>query len=634
MRKSNGKKLILKRALSLMVTLSMLLGMTATVFADNEEPTFSKVTDSESIVVSDTSGKFKDITEKTHAWAVDAVNAMTQKGIINGTSEDTFSPDNEVTKLQALLLISRMLGYNDSAVQSYINTIYDIYAVELNNLSTAYKKEMAYLVFNGAFTLDEIKAMNFDASLTREEVAMFLSKADKADLEGYAIKSGSLYIDNNEISADYGKSVYYVSEKGYMNGIGENKFGPLQTVTRAQMATMLYRIIEKTNLSFDQAVVDNVKASDNTVSIFVSGKTVELGSDVVYKNNGEKVEMKEYYPNLYCIVTYNDGVIVQLDAFFAPLVVESVVDGKITYLPSTKTGVQIKNVDTEDETTYKWADRYSITIKGEEGELSQLRKNDYAVLSLNKANEIISLEVLETDATLTDLIITDIEIGAQTAHIVLEDENDKEYKYEIRANADIRKNGSEVDFSALGKGDKISKLILSYNRIKSIDAYSEITSTRGTIRTIHISTTESYIVLGNGTEESKIDLNKNTVYYVYGEAKTIYDLELDQYASVTLDGSVVSKVEVSAATATATNIVGTVIAVNSAANILSVQTADGTVVIYISKKVNSATKIIDNNSVNVTTRTLSDIREGATITAIGTSEAGYFTASTIVYSNK
>jgi len=632
--KSNRKKSNFKRVLALLTTLSMLFTLSLNAFADNEEPTFSKVTDSENIVVNDGSGKFIDITKESHSWAIDAVNAMTEKGIINGTSDVTFSPDNEVTKIQALLLISRMLGYNDKAIQSYINTIYDLYAAELNNLSTVYKKEIAYLVFNGAFTIDEVTAMNLESSLTREEAAMFLAKADKADLENYTIKGSSLYVDDAQISDEYDESVYYVSEKGYMNGLGDNMFGPSSTVTRAQIATMLYRIIEKTNITFSQAVVDSVRASESTLGIFVSGKTIELGSDVTYRNNGEEVEMKEYYSNLYCIATYVDGVIVQLDSFFAPLIVESTVDGRISYLPSTKTGVQITNVDTDKETTYKWADRYSIIIKGEVGELSQLRKNDYAVLHLNRANEIIELEVLDTEITLSDLIITDIEISAETAYIVLEDENDKEYKYEIRDTAEIRKNGSEVEFSSLGKGDKVSKLILSYNRIKSVDAYSEITSTKGTIRTIHISATESYIVLGNGTDESKIDLNKDTVYYVYGEAKTIYDLELDQYASVTLDGTVVSKVEVSAAAVTATNIVGTVVAVNTAANILSVQTADGTVVIYISKKVNSATKIIDNNATTSTTKTLSDIREGATITAIGTSEAGYFTASTIVYSNK
>ncbi len=632
--KSNGKRFILKRAIALFTALLMLSGLMVSAFAD-EEPAFSKVADSQNIVVNDGSGKFVDITKDSHSWAIDAVNAMTEKGIINGTSDVTFSPDNEVTKIQALLLISRMLGYNDEAVQSYINTIYDLYANELNQLSTVYKKELSYLVFNGAFTLEEVMAMDFEASLTREEAAKFLAKADKADLSDYAIKGSNLYADDADISDEYDESVYYVSEKGYMNGIGENMFGPALTVTRAQIATMLYRIIEKTNITFSQAVVDSVKASEKTVSIFVSGKTVELGSDVVYKNNGVEVEMKEYYPNLYCIATYTDGVIVQLDSFFAPLVVESVVDGKITYLPSTKTGVQIKNVDTDKETTYKWADRYTITIKGEEGELSQLRKNDYAVLHLNRANEIIQLDVLDTEVTLKDLIISDIRINAESSFIVLKDENGEEFDYEIRAAAEIRKNGSQVDFSALGKGDKVSKLTLSYNRIKSIDAYSEITSTKGTIRTIHISSTESYIVLGNGTEESKIDLNKDTVYYVYGEAKTIYDLELDQYASVTLDGSIVSKVEVSAAAVTATNIVGTVVAVNASANILSVQTADGTVVVYISKKVNSMTKIIDNNAAtSSTTKTLSDIREGATVTAIGTSEAGYFTASTIVYSNK
>lgn len=653
MQKKDGKNFIFKRAVALLATVCMLSCTTVTVFAENETPNFSKDVNSNSIVIGTSSaieeettveptegtpaeeenGKFKDITRKTHSWAIDAVNAMTEKGIINGTSATTFSPDNEVTKIQALLLISRMLGYNDDVIQNYINTIYALYEPELSSLSTVYKKELAFLIYNGAFSAEDIIQMNLEDSLTREEAALFLAKSDQADIDNYNIKSNSLYADNSSIASEYEKSVYYVSEKGYMNGVGNNLFGPASTVTRAQIATMLYRVIEKTNITYSQAVIDSVKPSSKTVSVFVSGKTYELGLDVTYRNKGAEIDIEELYSNLYCIVTYEDGVMVQLDSFFEPAIAETVVDGKISQLPTSSTSVKITDLDTNEEKSYKWADRYTVIIKGEEGSVSQLRKYDYVVLELNKLNEIIKLEVMETESVLKDLIIKEIVVTAEDAHLIVTDKDKNEYKYEITATADIRKNGSEIEFTSLGKGDKISKLSLAYNRVKSVDAYSEITSTRGTITTIHISTTENYIVLSNGTEESKFDLNKNTGYYVYGEAKTLYDLELDQYAAVTLDGALVSKIEVSAAAATATNIVGTVIAVNTAANIVSVQTADGTVVIYISKKANSQTKIIDNNATTATNRTLSDIKEGATITAIGTSEAGYFTASTIVYSN-
>ncbi len=620
-----------KKLLSLAVAICVTLGCGATAFADNQ-PSFSK-DNGEITVVKNGIDKFTDISESTHSWAVEAVSAMTEKGIINGVSETAFSPDTQVTRIQSLLLISRMLGYNDDTVQTYINTIYSLYENELSSLSTPYKKELAFLVFSGAFTADEITSMNLDEAVSREEAAMFLSKADK--MQSNTSANSVKYGDDSSISQTYKNYVYYVSKKGYMNGLGDNMFGPKEIVTRAQIATMLYRVMNNSNISYEKVTVDKVNLSDNTVSVFSEGATVKLGSDVTYRNKGKKVDIKEYYTNLYCVATKIDSVIVQLDAFFEAQSVETSTDGKILYLPSTKTGVQIADIDTGEEITYKWADRYSITIKGSEGTIDQLRKGDYVVLGLDKAGRIIELEVMEITSELTDLVISEVEVTASKTYIYVEDEAGETQKYEITSSAKIRKNGTEVAFDALGEGDKISKLSLSYNRVKSLDVYSDISSTNGKITTIHLSADGSYIVISNGSEESKFNLNKNTKYYVYGEEKTVYGLELEQYASITLDGSNVAKVEVSTVSSTATNIMGTVLAVNTTANIISVQTVDGTVAVYISTKATAPTKIVDNNgtSSTATTRALKDIKAGATITAIGTSEAGYFTASTIVYSN-
>lgn len=622
-----------KKFLSLLTAIGLMASFSMTALADNEV-SFSK--DSGEIsVVQQGSGKFTDITESSHPWAYDAVNDMTQKGIINGVSDTAFSPDTHVTRIQSLLLISRMLGYNDSTMQTYVNTIYSLYESELSSLSTVYKKELAFLVFTGTFTTDEICSMNLDEALSREEVAMFLAKADKADEASLNKKPSSKYSDDNSIDTKYEDYVYYVSNKGYMNGLGDNMFGPKETVTRAQIATMLYRVMNNSEISYEKVTVDSVSISNKTVSVFSSGKTVQLGTDVVYRNKGQVVEIKDYYANLYCVATKIDDVIVQLDAFFEPSVIEKTTDGKILYLPSTKTGVQISDIDTGDEITYKWADRYTIIIKGVEGTIDQLRKSDYVVLGLNKSNEIVELNVMDITSELTDLVISEVIVSASKTHIVVEDKAGETHEYEITSSTSIRKNGSEADFDSLGEGDSISKLSLSYNRVKSIDAYSEISSTKGKISTIHIASSDSYIILSNGTDESKFNLTKNAKYYVYGEEKTIYELELDQYASITLDGNTVSKVEVSTVASTATNVIGTVLAVNTTANIISVQTAEGTVAVYISTKATSPTKIVDNNGTtsSATSRALKDIKAGASITAIGTSEAGYFTATTIVYSN-
>ena len=580
---------------------------------------------------------FTDITATSHPWAYEAVNKMTQEGIINGTSATTFTPDSAVTRIQALLLISRILGYNSAAVKENINSITSLYSDELKSLSTTYKKELSFLIFMNVFTADDFVNMNLDEEVSREEAALFLAKADGInadaidDLESY----DNAFSDDGEISLEFKPFVYYVRDKGYMTGVGEGLFSPKTKVTRAQIATMLFRVLPNVSYTLTKANVDSVSADDNTAKVFVATKTYDLPKNAVIRNNGEKIEPKNLYTGLYGFVKMTkDGEIEQFDVFFDAPVVTKTVDGLISHV-GTKTGViQIKDIDTNVTENYDLLEnRYKIVINGSEGELSQLRTNDYVVLGLDKADRIITITVSDTSEELTDLIIEKIDITASETTLVLKDAKDKEYTFTMTdAEPVIRKNGNVVSLSALSEGDKISKLQLLYNRIKSIDTYSEVTSTKGTITTIHISE-ESYIVITSGGKDSTFNLNKDTSYYVYGESKTIYGLQLGQNVSITLDGKNVSKVEATIASQT-TDVKGTVEAVNTSAGFITVNTGEDLVIVYVSTKANNATKIIDNDAAMATNKTLKNIEKGASITALGAMVNGVFEATTIVYSNK
>ena len=580
--------------------------------------------------------KFTDITETSHPWAYEAVNKMTEQGIITGTSATTFTPDSAVTRIQSLLLISRILGYNSAAVKENIKSIYAIYEDELSKLTTTYKNELAFLAFMDVFTAEDFLNMNLSEEVSREEAALFLAKADgiSADEIDDADQYENAFADDLEISAEYKPFVYYVRDKGYMTGVGNGLFSAKTKVTRAQIATMLYRVLPNIDYTLTKVNVDSVSSSDNSAKVFVVSKTYDLSDDAVVRNNGKVIEKKDLYAGLYGFVKMTDGEITQLDVFFdAPVAVKEV-DGLISHIGTSTNIIQIKDVDDSTAENYKLLEnRYKITINGEEGSLSQLRVNDYVVMELDSADRIITITVEDTSEELTDLIIEKIEVTATDSIMTAKDSKGKEYTFDMnKSEPIIRKNGNVVDFSSLSEGDKISKIQLLYNRIKSIDTYSEITSTKGTITTIHISD-ESYIVITNGGKESTFNLNKDTSYYVYGETKTIYGLQIGQNASITLDGKNVSKVEVTVASQT-TDVKGTVVAVNTSGNFVTVQTAEGeTVIVYVSTKANSATKIIDNNATTATNKTLKNINSGASITALGAMVNGVFEATTIVYSN-
>ena len=577
---------------------------------------------------------FTDITKESHPWAYDAVMEMNEMEVIKGTSATTFTPDSAVTRIQALLLMARIIGYNSEGISDNIKTIYSVYGDELDKLSTTYKNELAFLAFAGVFTVEDFLSMDLAEDITREEAALFLAKVDGVtssdDLEGYS----NLFSDDAEISDEYKPFVYYVRDKGYMNGVGEGIFSPKTTVTRAQIATMLYRILPNVDYTYKNANIDSVDLNKETVKVYISPKTYELPEDAVVRNNGEVIEKTQLYKNLYGIAKTADGEIIQLDVFFDVPVVEKEVDGLISHIGTTTNIIQIQDIDNSTKENYNLLEnRYRISINGEDGKLTQLRTGDYVVLGLDKSDRIVTVTVTDTSKELTDLIIEKITVTDTDAIMIVEDSDGKTHKFDMNQSEPvIRKNGNVVDFSSLSEGDKISKIQLLYNRIKSIDVFSEITSTKGALKTIHISD-ESYIVITSNGEESTFNLNKDTKYYVYGETKTLYDLQLGQNVSITLDGKNVSKVEVTLVAQT-TDVKGTVIAVNTAGSFVTVQTTDGeTVIVYVSTKANSATKIIDNNATTATSKTLKNIDTGATITALGAMVNGVFEATTIVYSN-
>lgn len=54
-------------------------------------------------------GKFKDV----EGWALPYVNIASEKGLMAGTSENTFKPEDDLTYVEVLTVLMRALGYED-----------------------------------------------------------------------------------------------------------------------------------------------------------------------------------------------------------------------------------------------------------------------------------------------------------------------------------------------------------------------------------------------------------------------------------------------------------------------------------------------------------------------------------------
>ena len=63
---------------------------------------------------------FSDVTNANYPWAVKEIEEMASRDIIKGYSNTVFAPADKVTKIQSLLLVSRIIGYSESDNEEYV----------------------------------------------------------------------------------------------------------------------------------------------------------------------------------------------------------------------------------------------------------------------------------------------------------------------------------------------------------------------------------------------------------------------------------------------------------------------------------------------------------------------------------
>ena len=174
---------------------------------------------------------FPDVDATKYSWAVESINSMADAGIIKGYEDGTFNPEKSVSKLEGLVLISRILGCDDEANALIAQTANDIYSDIISEYNVNFgEKEIAYLLVKGVLTSDEIDGYltggGASDGLKRYEVATLLTKALDGD-KGLATSPSLSYADAGDIPAASKKYVKYVTDNGLMKGMEDNKFSQI-----------------------------------------------------------------------------------------------------------------------------------------------------------------------------------------------------------------------------------------------------------------------------------------------------------------------------------------------------------------------------------------------------------------------
>ncbi|MBE7040510.1 MAG: S-layer homology domain-containing protein [Ruminococcaceae bacterium] len=174
---------------------------------------------------------FRDVAE-TH-WAYENIQKLYDKKIVSGKGDGQFAPSDNVTREEYAKMMVLAL---DSSITDSTVSYSDVKA------GSWYQPYIATAVRDGLINGLGDGTVGIGKALSREDAAVMIERA--LTREGITLKdAGTAFGDNDQI-ADYAKSaVGKLVQTGILTGYGDNTFMPKQTISRAEVCTVIVRMI-------------------------------------------------------------------------------------------------------------------------------------------------------------------------------------------------------------------------------------------------------------------------------------------------------------------------------------------------------------------------------------------------------
>lgn len=237
-----GARTMKKRCLALLLTLVLCIGMAIPAGAS----------------------QFQDVPDGH--WASDAVDYVVEKGLFNGTSATTFSPDSGMTRAMLTVVLYRYAGspavtgtvasetpfqdipegayYGDAVVWAYQNDIFPDWIVSQDGGD---HNRTTFAPDSPTPRLDFAQMLyQFSLYLTGEapaEAGEELPFVDVTQEALYQVLAAAYpyYLSDEADVAQIQVAVSWAYTQGIMNGTSETTLSPDRTISRAQVAVMLMR---------------------------------------------------------------------------------------------------------------------------------------------------------------------------------------------------------------------------------------------------------------------------------------------------------------------------------------------------------------------------------------------------------
>ncbi len=177
-------------------------------------------------------GSPNGFTDMNGHWSNSVVSLLANHGIISGYADGSFKPENKVTRAEYFKMISYFISkYSASSDPVFAD-------VSPDDWFYPYISRL----FDAKIVTGYDGRINPDNEITREEAAAIIFRLLK--YKGFDFVSSYVFDDMNTVSPWASEAVGSLGAIGVINGYN-NAFSPLNNLTRAEAASMIANLIQK-----------------------------------------------------------------------------------------------------------------------------------------------------------------------------------------------------------------------------------------------------------------------------------------------------------------------------------------------------------------------------------------------------
>ena len=166
-----------------------------------------------------------------NGWYHDGVHYVLEQGIMNGTGDTTFAPNEPTTRAMIVTMLWRMEGEPNAPASAFTDLEKDSW----------YETAVNWAAANEIVTGYDEKTFGPSDRITREQLAAILFRYSKAESEDGAMGLAG-YEDADRISDWARVPMLWAVTAGIINGKTGSTLAPKDNATRAEVATMLMRL--------------------------------------------------------------------------------------------------------------------------------------------------------------------------------------------------------------------------------------------------------------------------------------------------------------------------------------------------------------------------------------------------------